>query len=63
MCTIGSNQEVEIDLDFTITASAESSILDLKPCFPFLEVGTGEFVVEVDFDIGHSLHFVQQDFV
>jgi len=66
VCSVCSNQEVEIDLDLDFLVTfAKSSFASryCKPCLVILEVGTREFVIEVEFNVRHGLQFVQESFV
>lgn len=53
MCTVCANHEVEVDFNLRRAVRSSIQFTDLEPSFSSFEVGTGQFMVEEEFDIRH----------
>src|ERR1700688_4997756 len=62
VCSICTDQEVEVDFNFFIAFSG-SGFAPCEPGFVILEVSAGEFMVEEESDVWHCLQFVEEQFV
>ena len=64
VCSIGTNQEIKIDLDLAVSASGGLGIAhNFEPGLILLEIGACEFIIEKDLDVGHGFNLVEENLV
>lgn len=64
MCTIRTDQEVEIDFNLVVAASGGLGVThDFEPGFVAFKIGASEFVIEENLNVGHGFCFVEKDLI